>query len=71
MHCYLSHHCGIDDDDEVVLTGGQDSQFIIHWSVTKYNMEGEATFLPALITARYLHACGKVTNADMETVSLG
>ena len=66
-HHHLRHHCAIEDDEEVVLTGGSDT-----WSlVTRYNVEGEATTLPSLITGRHSHACGRVTTADLETVSLG
>ena len=66
---YLSHHCGIDneDDESVVLTGGSSSPT----AVTKYKSDGDATSLPSLIMGRAYHACGKFINADLETVSLG
>ena len=67
-HCYFSYHCAIEDDDEVVLTGGHDGSQSL---VTRYNVKGEATSLPSLLTGRYLHACGTITTADQETVSLG
>ena len=67
-HCYISYHCAIEDDDEVVLTGGHDGSQSL---VTRYNVKGEATSLPSLNTGRYLHACGTITTADQETVSLG
>ena len=67
-HYYISNHCAIEDDDELVLTGGVGSAKMA--TVTRYNMEGEATSLPYLITGRNYHACGKFTSADLETVSL-
>ena len=67
--CYFSYHCAIEDGDEVVLTGGFDTAS--GSLVTRYNVEGEATSLPSLNTGRYLHACGTITTADQEKVSLG
>ena len=67
--CYFSYHCAIEDGDEVVLTGGLDTAS--RTLVTRYNAEGEATSLPSLNTGRYLHACGTITTADQEKVSLG
>ena len=66
-HCNFSYHCAIEDDDEVVLTGGSYTRSL----VTRYTVEGEATSLPSLITGRYYHACGTVTTADQEMVSMG
>ena len=68
---YPSYHCAIEDDDEVVLTGGVGSHGWSDDGVTRYNVEGEATSLPSLITGRFSHACGTFTTADQETVSLG
>ena len=68
--CYFSYHCAIEDGDEVVLTGGSDGQRT-QSLVTRYNVEGEATSLPSLNTGRFLHACGTITTADQEKVSLG
>ena len=62
--------CAIDDEDSVVLTGGINSKS----QVTRYNVKGEATTLPSLITGRYGHACGRVTTSTsdhVEMVSLG
>ena len=67
--CYFSYHCAIEDGDEVVLTGGGD--IASHSLVTRYSVEGEATSLPSLNTGRFLHACGTITTADKEKVSLG
>ena len=69
LHYYISNHCAIEDDDEVVLTGGYDTAS--RSLVTRYNVEGEATSLPSLNTGRHHHACGTFTTADQETVSLG
>ena len=66
-HSYFSFHCAIEDDNSVVLTGGSDTLPL----VTRYTVEGEATSLPSLNTGRYLHACGTITTADQEKVSLG
>ena len=65
--CYFSYYCAIEDDDEVVLTGGSETRSL----VTRYTVEGEATTLPSLNTGRFLHACGTITTADQELVSLG
>ena len=62
-----SYSCAIDDGEEVVLTGG------VSWgstvtTVTRYNIQGQATHLPSLNTARYHHACGTIKKSDGATV---
>ena len=62
-------YCAIDDDWEVVLTGGEKGTG--RWSmktVTKHNMEGQATALPSLNTGRLFHACGKFRKTDGSVV---
>ena len=68
MFCYFrfSGACGIELDEEYVVTGG-------YWSeqrVTQYNVSGHPTYLADLLTGRYWHACSKYTNQNGETVSL-
>ena len=73
--CYCSYHCAIEDGNEVVLTGGLDNHEghsirigdMVDW-VTRYNMQGQATSLPALNTARNHHACGTIKKSDGATV---
>ena len=67
MFCYFrfSGACGIELDEEYVVTGG-------YWSeqrVTQYNVSGHPTYLADLLTGRYWHACSKYTNQNGETVS--
>ena len=62
----FSGACGIELDEEYVVTGG-------YWSekaVTQYNVKGNFTYLADLLTGRYWHACSKYTNKEGETVSL-
>ena len=40
-----------------------------HKLVTRYNMEGQATTLPSLNTARGEHACGSFKKSDGAKVS--
>ena len=67
-----SDSCAIDDGEEVVLTGGVTGgglrPKITETRVTRYNMEGQATHLPSLNTARYDHACGTIRKSDGTTV---
>ena len=73
INYYLSavhDHCGIDDDESVVLTGGWEKNNLKSKKVTKYNANGEATSLPSLIVGRIYHACGKFINANQEMVSI-
>ena len=59
----------------MVLTGGLDNHEghsirigdMVDW-VTRYNMQGQATSLPALNTARNHHACGTIKKSDGATV---
>ena len=69
-----SYSCAIDDGDEVVLTGGygclapdckEDNTVT---TVTRYNIQGEATPLPTLNTGRNNHACGTIKKSDGATV---
>ena len=60
-----SYACAIEDDDEVVLTGGEDALTL----VTRYDMQGRATTLPSLNTGRRYHACGRLKKSDGATVS--
>ena len=62
-----SNRCAIDDGEEVVLTGGW-SPGTTYSTVTRYNMQGQATSLPSLNTARYDHACGTIKKSDGATV---
>ena len=56
-HCYISNHCAIKDDDEVVLTGGVGSAKMA--TVTKYNVKGEATSLLSLLSRMWkIYLCG-------------
>ena len=56
-HCYISNHCAIEDDDEVVLTGGVGSAKMA--TVTKYNVKGEATSLLSLLSRMWkIYLCG-------------
>ena len=67
-----SYSCAIDDGEEVVLTGGYGCSASYcsgkDWTelttVTRYNMQGQATTLPSLNTARGEHACGSFKKAD-------
>ena len=66
-------HCAIEDGEEVVLTGGVSggggwNSEITENRVTRYNIQGEATPLPSLNTARYNHACGTIRKSDGTTV---
>ena len=67
-----SDSCAIDDGEEVVLTGGMSgggrNKKITENRVTRYNIQGEATPLPSLNTARYNHACGTIRKSDGTTV---
>ena len=63
-----SNRCAIDDGEEVVLTGGW-SPGTTSSTVTRYNMQGQATTLPSLNTGRYQHACGTMKKSDGATVS--
>ena len=68
-----SFSCAIDDGQEVVLTGGYKdlgglSGLYSVSKVTRYNMQGQATTLPGLNTARYSHACGSIKKSDGATV---
>ena len=70
---YCRHHCGIEDGEEVVLTGGYSK--LGHnrpqqAMVTRYNMQGQATTLPSLNTARSGHACGRIKKSDGTMVSI-
>ena len=59
----------------MVLTDGLDNHEghsirigdMVDW-VTRYNMQGQATSLPALNTARNHHACGTIKKSDGATV---
>ena len=65
-------HCGIEDGEEVVLTGGHGRgtfPYSTYSTVTRYNVQGEATSLPSLNTARYHHACGLIKKSDGATAS--
>ena len=62
-----SNRCAIDDGEEVVLTGGW-SPGTTYSTVTRYNMQGQATTLPSLNTARSTHACGTIKKSDGATV---
>ena len=63
-------HCAIDDDWEVVLTGGEKGTgYNKMKTVTKHNMEGRATALPSLNTGRTYHACGKFRKTDGSVVN--
>ena len=58
-----SYSCAIEDGEEVVLTGGEDEDSSGESSVTtvtRYNMQGQATTLPSLNHGRYLLACGTI-----------
>ena len=66
-----SYSCAIDDGEEVVLTGGYGCltpDYCNDWTelttVTRYNMQGKATTLPSLNTARGEHACGTLKKSD-------
>ena len=61
-------HCGIEDGEEVVLTGGSDDGRSSVGTVTRYNMQGQATPFPPLNTARWSHACGTIKKSDGATV---
>ena len=74
-----SDSCAIDDGEEVVLTGGLKrirKKNVIHHSytyfsestVTRYNIQGEATPLPSLNIGRNNHACGIIKKSDGSTV---
>ena len=69
--CQCSYHCAIEDGDAVVLTGGK-GKLETDWStmrkVTRYNMQGQATTLPSLKSARTSHACGTIKKSDGATV---
>ena len=62
-------HCGIEDGEEVVLTGGYSRGTVKQSTVTRYNIQGRATPLPSLNTARLYHACGRFKKSDGATVS--
>ena len=72
-----SYSCAIDDGEEVVLTGGHGCLAPVcsgkDWTelttVTRYNMQGQATTLPSLNTARGEHACGTFKTSDGAKVS--
>ena len=57
---FSSYGCGIEEQELVVLTGGDYSAA----DVVKLGQEGEAETLPSLIQGRSRHACGKFTNSD-------
>ena len=61
-------HCGIEDGEEVVLTGGYSRFYFPQSMITRYNMQGQATTLPSLNTARLHHACGTFKKSDGATV---
>ena len=65
-----SWSCAIEDGEEVVLTGGVTGggmrPKITETTVTRYNIQGQATHLPSLNTARYHHACGSYHLPDLE-----
>ena len=67
-----SWSCAIEDGEVVVLTGGVSggggNSEITETRVTRYNIQGEATPLPSLNTARYKHACGTIKKSDGTTV---
>ena len=66
--CYCSYSCAIGDGEEVVLTGGSDDGRSSVGTVTRYNMQGQASPLPSLNTARLGHACGTIKKSDGSTV---
>ena len=57
---FSSYGCGIEEQEFVVLTGGDYSAA----DVVKLSQEGEAETLPSLNQGRSRHACGKFTNSD-------
>ena len=57
---FSSYGCGIEENEFVVLTGGDYSAA----DVVKLDQEGEAEALPSLMQGRSRHACGKFTNSD-------
>ena len=59
----------LNDDWEVVLTGGRATGDTKITVVTKYNMQGTATYLPSLNTGRSYHACGKFRKTDGSVVN--
>ena len=71
--CFFSYHCAIEDGKEVVLTGGYDhtstGESYTLSTVTRYNMQGQATPLPSLNTKRFSHACGSIKKSDGAMVS--
>ena len=70
------YHCAIEDGDEVVLTGGTSCVIVngrdvctaYSVTVTRYNIQGQATPLPSLNQKRRSHACGKFTDSNGEEV---
>ena len=59
------YHCAIEEEEEVTVTGGSRSKR----DVTRYRINGESEVLPKLLTDRYTHACGHITDTNGNTVS--
>ena len=71
MTLYFRYSCGIQTDDEFVVTGGYDESSE-GWAlrrVISYNKTGHSKSLADLSVARYDHACGKFENDEGVTVS--
>ena len=69
--CCFRYACGIQTDDEFVVTGGWDesSEGRALRRVISYNKTGHSKSLADLSVTRYYHACGKFENDEGVTVS--
>ena len=62
---YFSWACGIEFDDQLIVTGG-------YYTLTRvdvYTINGWSSELPQLITGRYHHGCGQYINSDDKMVN--
>ena len=72
MTHYYRAACGIQIDDEYVVTGGYDdtSEGKALKRVISYNKTGYSKTLADLSVARFSHACGKFVNDERVNVSI-
>ena len=72
MTHYFRAACGIQIDDEYVVTGGYDdtSEGKALKRVISYNKTGYSKTLADLSVARFSHACGKFVNNERVNVSI-
>ena len=71
LYYYFRYACGIQTDDEFVVSGGYDESLEGRAlrRVISYKKTGHSKSLADLSVARYYHACGKYENDEGVTVS--